>query len=309
MGRLPAVHTARPEEREAAFRLMFGRLADADQDRRVANALHLMSSGELDPAGLFVVRGPSGLRGAIACLPVPGASGLVWPPHAAGARQVETEDALVRGACAWLRERGARIGQSLLVPEETPLAGPLERNGFRHVTTLWCMAHPLGQLPPEPPAPRLDFQNYDPARSQVFHETLLRTYEGTEDCPEVTGVRTIDEIITGHRAQGVYDPGHWWLALAEGRPAGLLLLAESPDTDAWDLAYVGVVPEARRQGVGRRLVLKALHEAKAGAAGQLTLSVDARNVAARQLYEGLGFERFEEREVYLVIWERAGQEG
>ena len=36
---------------------------------------------ELDPEGLFVLRGRGGLVGAVLCLALPGAAGLVWPPQ------------------------------------------------------------------------------------------------------------------------------------------------------------------------------------------------------------------------------------
>ncbi len=71
---------------------------------------------------------------------------------------------------------------------------------------------------------------------------MIQSYEGTADCPEITGARTAEEIIEGHRAQGKYDPGRWWLALAAGQAIGVVLLTEVPEWAAWDLAYIGVVP-------------------------------------------------------------------
>jgi ribosomal protein S18 acetylase RimI-like enzyme len=50
----------------------------------------------------------------------------------------------------------------------------------------------------------------------------------------------------------------------------------------------------------------ALRMARQGRAAQLTLSVDRRNHPAWNLYTSLGFEPYEEREVYLAIWKRAG---
>jgi ribosomal protein S18 acetylase RimI-like enzyme len=65
--------------------------------------------------------------------------------------------------------------------------------------------------------------------------------------------------------------------------------------------YLGVVPEARGQGLGRELVNKALWEARAADAPQLTLSVDARNQPALNLYRSMGFEEYDRREVFLKI--------
>ena len=92
------------------------------------------------------------------------------------------------------------------------------------------------------------------------------------------------------------------LALADGRPVGVLMLMRSPETLDWEISYVGVVPEARRRGIGRELVLKALSEARTAGAPYLTLSVDARNHRARELYRVLGFEAYDRREVFLAVW-------
>jgi ribosomal protein S18 acetylase RimI-like enzyme len=300
----PAIAPARPRELEAAFGLIFRHVAEGEREARVANALHLVRQGELDPAGILLATEGGASVGAIACLPVPGASGLVWPPQAvAGPRQAAVEDALVRHAADWLRRRGARLGQCLLTAEEVPLAEPLLRNGFAHVTSLCYMQHDLSPLPRPPGDERLRCVPYgevaDPA---AFADTLLRTYEGTQDCPEITGVRSAEEIIAGHRAQGKHDPARWWLALAGGRPVGVLLLCEVPEWAAWDVAYVGVVPEARGRGYGRELMHKALAKARADGVARLTLSVDVRNRPAWGLYTDLGFVKSDRREVYLAIW-------
>jgi ribosomal protein S18 acetylase RimI-like enzyme len=295
----PIVEPARPEEREAAFRLILQ--GSEDHESRIANALRLVELGELKESGILVVRRPLGLSGAMVCLPIPGAGALVWPPRAVpGSEQAEIEDCLARHALAWLRQCGAKLAQALLVKGDVPLAAPLERNGFRRVTSL-CYMRAEPTSPPPDIGPRLDFQPYDPADAGPFHATLLRTYEGTLDCPEVTGVRDIAEIIAGHRAPDGAEMDHWWLALERDRPAGVLLLTETAGSETWEVAYVGVVPEARGRGVGRQLVLKALREARAAGMCQLSLSVDARNQPAIQLYRGLGFQLYDQREVYLAI--------
>jgi ribosomal protein S18 acetylase RimI-like enzyme len=298
------VESARPAEWQPAFHLIFQHLDAEEQEARVGNALRLLRLGELDSAGLFVLRGPHGLLGAMVCLPVPGASGLVWPPQVvAGPDRGLREDQLVRHASAWLQQRGAKLAQALLAPAEAYLAVPLERNGFVHITSLWYLRHGLNGLASNPgPTGRLTYEPYHPADREAFGATLLRTYEGTRDCPEVNGVRELGEILDGHAAQGAHPTKHWWLAREQGRPVGVLLLADVPDLGGWDLSYVGVVPEARRRGLGRDLAGRALCEARAAGAPQLTLAVDTRNLPAQNLYLGLGFEPFDRREVYLAIW-------
>jgi ribosomal protein S18 acetylase RimI-like enzyme len=300
----PTPEPARTDELAAAFRLIFHSLGPKEAGVRVANALHLVQRGEIDPRGVFVLRGPTGLLGALVCLPVPGASGLLWPPGTVDDdRRREREDLLLQHTLAWLRQRGVKLAQTLLAPEEMFLARPLERNGLAHVTDLWYMRHDL-DIPVrwlDTPA-RLTFRPYDPDHPSLFHQTLQHTYEQTRDCPEVNGVRTIEDVIEGHRNQGTYDPDCWWLASLSGEPVGVAIVTELPERGDWEVAYMGVVPEARRRGFGREILLKALTEARAAEVPRLTLSVDSRNQPAWDLYRSLGFEPFDRRAVYLLVW-------
>jgi ribosomal protein S18 acetylase RimI-like enzyme len=303
MGPPPVIAPAGPRELEAAFRLIFRHVEEAERETRVANGLHLVRQGELDPSCILVATEDGSPVGALACLPVPGASGLVWPPQAlAGPRQAAIEDALVQQASAWLRGRGIRLGQCLLSAEELPLGEPLLRNGFTHVTSLCYMQHDLSPVPAPVDAGLCCVPYPELPGVAAFIETLLRTYEGTQDCPEITGVRGPEEILAGHRAQGKHDPRRWWLALSEGRPVGVLLLSEVPEWAALDVAYVGVVPEARGRGHGRALMHRALAEARADGVARLTLSVDVRNRPAWALYTDMGFTPNDRREVFLAIW-------
>jgi len=302
----PTPEPARTEERADAFRLLFQRQPPADADRLLANALFLVQSGQLDPAGLFVLRGPDGVRAALLCLINPGASAALWPPQARrDAERRGDEDALLTHALAWVFSRGAKLIQAQLTLEEKDEAAALERHGFRHITHLWQLRRDL-RAAPAPPAAGPARLHYDPYRSDnsdAFQRALLRTYEGTLDCPEVNGVRTVEEVVVGHRAQGVYDPARWLLAQQDGAPVGVLLLTAADGGD-WEVAYVGVVPAARGRGVGRELMLKALVEARQGGARRLVLSVDGRNRPAGELYRGLGFTPDEWREVFLAVWGR-----
>jgi ribosomal protein S18 acetylase RimI-like enzyme len=299
-----SVESARPEDLAAAFRLMFQQTPAVDLDARVTNALNLVERGELDPAGVVVARQDNQLVGAMVCLRVPGASGLVWPPQTLSSGvQRAVEDGLVRFASDWLRGHGAKLGQALLTPADVHRGAALARNGFIHITSLWYLRHRPDWTADWFSSPeQLKFRSYREIDPAPFHETMLRTYEATRDCPEVNGVRSLNEIVEGHQAQGTFDPDRWWLAWHGGRPVGVLLMTDMPEWDSWDVSYVGVVPEARQRGFGRELMRKALLEARTAEVRQLTLSVDARNQPAWNLYHQLGFESFDQREVFLAVW-------
>jgi ribosomal protein S18 acetylase RimI-like enzyme len=114
-------------------------------------------------------------------------------------------------------------------------------------------------------------------------------------------VRTVEEILDGHRSQGRHDPRRWWLATDAGQAVGVALVSLTPESGEWDVMYVGVVPAARRRGFGREMMLKVLLEAAADGVPGVTLSVDGRNDPAWHLYRALGFEPFDRREVFLAI--------
>jgi ribosomal protein S18 acetylase RimI-like enzyme len=296
------IESARPSEHAEAFRLAFQHLSQRDQTARVATALELVRKKEIEPAGILVARLAGRLVGSLICMTTPGAGGLLWPPQVlpGSLDRTDVEDRLIQQATLWLRGRGAKLAQAMLVPDEIHLAGAFPRNGFPRITTLSYLRRDLEEAVPEA-GQSLTYQLHA-AEPALFEKTLLRTYEQTLDCPELSGAREIAEIIEGHRAQGVHDPGLWWLALADGQPVGVLLVCQMPEWNSWDVSYVGVVAEARRRGFGTRILAKAMREAKHSLVPQLTLSVDQRNRAALKLYENLGFEPFDQREVYLAVW-------
>ncbi len=306
MSRLFNISQVSAQELPVAFQLVFQHVAAEDREARVANAVRMVQTGELIPEGVLVARRANQLLGALVCLPVAGAGGLVWPPQARpGPSQVAVEDQLVQHAASWLRSRGAKLAQSLLNPADVHLAKPLERNGFAHITSLWYMRCQFQEaVTTAAVGSSLKYESYWATNKEAFHQTLLQSYEGTLDCPEVNDIRTLDEILSGHQAQGVHSPDRWWLALHDRTPVGVLLLADMPEWSSWDVSYVGVVPAARRRGFGRQLMVKASAEALRANVQQLTLSVDSRNRPAWELYRQLGFEPFEKREVFLAIWNK-----
>ncbi|HEV8060218.1 MAG TPA: GNAT family N-acetyltransferase, partial [Gemmataceae bacterium] len=283
-------------------RLIFQAAPDSERAARVSHAIDMLRLGELQRQGIWVATESTLIAGAMICLQVPGASALVWPPQAEpGAQRTAIEDALVMHCNGWLRGQGVRVAQCLMEEKDQLLAVPLLRNEFRKVTSLEYLRHDLTRVPAMP-IDSLRYQTYRDADPALFRATLERTYQETLDCPELNGVRAMEEIVAGHVAQGRHDPNRWWLAFEGDLPVAVLLLTATPEWWAWDLSYLGVVPTARRQGFARNLAYKAIGEARRAGQSKLTLSVDRRNLPARVLYESLGFVLYDHREVYLALW-------
>lgn len=295
-----SITPARPDAWPAAFDLALQYAPADERPTRVANALALLAAGDLHPEGLLAACDARGLIGMQVVVPLAGASGLFWLPQVKpGIEGDAVADALVQAGLAWLHQRGDKLAHAILEPALLCGAAPLLRNGFVHVTRLHYFRHDLLDLSRVPLQPALRLEPYRAHQPKVFHQTLLRTYEGSRDCPELNQRRTIEEIIAGHRAQGHFHPERWQLAWLDDEPAGVVIATEMFDNLGWDLSYVGVVPQRRRRGVGRALTGWALEAAKQAHAEQMILAVDARNEPALAMYEQLGFQRTEDREVLL----------
>jgi ribosomal protein S18 acetylase RimI-like enzyme len=301
------VASARPEERAAALDLFFQHLDDDDRAGRVEHVTRLIADGELAADGIFVCRIGDTLAGTMVGVALPGATGMVWPPRALdGAQQAMVEDHLVRYANHWLRQRGCKFGQGLLARAETPFGAVLERSGYARVTTLLYLRKELDAretLPVANEPADLVCQDYTLCDHEHFHGTLLASYEDTLDCPELNEARTAEEIIAGYRGVEGCRPERWWLAYHQNRPAGVLILTEHPARASWDLSYLGLVRSARRRGLGQALTRKALRDAQAAGAMSMTLTMDVRNEPAWRLYRAFNFETYDQREVYLSVFE------
>lgn len=98
------------------------------------------------------------------------------------------------------------------------------------------------------------------------------------------------------------DPnGHYLIAHPPGQPdtivayAGLRAPRGAPQAD---VQTIGVIPEARRQGLGRVLLTQLVNEARRRGATELFLEVRADNPGAQSLYDSLGFEPIATRARY-----------
>ena len=296
------VGPARADERVEAFRLYFQQVPEDERAGRVDRGLELVASGQVAPDGVLVCRQGGRIVGAMVGLALPGGAGLAWPPQVLrGFDQVLVEDRLIEFTCGWLRQRGCKFAQVLLATQEPQLAEPLQRHGFRHVTILHYLQKTL-EAQDDLPALRLDYRTWSFVDAALFPQTLERSYRHTLDCPELNEVRDVEDVMAGYQAMPGYRPDRWWLAWQDDQAVGILITVELQEQQAWELLYVGLVPEARGRRLGQEMTRKAMHEAWSAGAERLTLTVDDRNAPARQTYAALGFEAFDRRAVLLRIF-------
>jgi ribosomal protein S18 acetylase RimI-like enzyme len=302
-----SVSLAATHELLPALRLLFARGRDGG-DNAAESLRDELLARERDSFAVFAARDDAGrVRGAVLAQALPGALGVAWPPRA---ERSDAEDSLVAAACNWLRGRGVKVCQAFPTADELPDAAALERNGFRRVTQLVSMRREVDAdqdrtaWHAETP---VMFAPYRRREVAPFGTVLLATYEGSLDCPELTGTRTTDDILAGYLRDDVLPPtADWYLAWRKTEAPkpedvlGVVILDAGPVPGTTEIAYLGLVPAARGKGYGDELVRFAIHSAAADKALAMTVSVDSRNEPALRLYRRHGFAEVERREVFLL---------
>jgi ribosomal protein S18 acetylase RimI-like enzyme len=198
---------------------------------------------------------------------------------------------LINETCAAFARRDIHLAQVLLEPGNYPARKLFNQCGFSDLAELLYLQTHVRNVPD--PAMPLGFtwENYTPATHGQFVKTIQASYEDSLDCPALTGLRHMEDVIASHKASGEFDPNHWFLLAESGTPIAALLLAKAPRTDAMELVYLGLTPAARGRGLGALVLRKALRVTQDEEISRLSLAVDAANVPALKLYYRHGMER------------------
>lgn len=306
------VRPARSDEWEAALTIQFSGFDPGRRAETLTEALAGAAHGSLDLSGLLIAEG-NGQLGAVALVTLlPDGVGVTWP---AASRLVDPVDragalaAVLGGVMDVFQREQVVWGQCLADCSENWDTAALLRAGFRSGGTLAFLARGLEDLPGPSPEAGLNWEEYDPARNgNRFARTLEQTYLGSIDCPLINGLRTGDAALASHRLSGEFRPSWWRLYQHGGSDAALLLLGDHPDQNAVELVYVGVTPEARGAGLGRRLVEEGLRLGRERERAALFLAVDERNSYAVSVYEDLGFVPLARRELFLWLRSSSARE-
>ncbi|MCK4343097.1 MAG: GNAT family N-acetyltransferase [Phycisphaerae bacterium] len=262
-----------------------------------------LAAGTLEWQGLRSgsAAAPSGLFFAVL---LPGATAIVMIP-APGVGGIDPADqlAITVAGLAELRHRRLHYAQALLEPEAAAKCELLEQAGFRPLAPLIYLERGASYPRVDPPAAHeAEWISYGAGSRAKFAEVVLATYHESRDCPELAGLRPIDDILASHQASGHFDPRLWELARVAGRSAGCLLLSRLAEGDLLEIVYMGVVPAYRRQGVGTLLLLRALEQCRHVGVPRLTVVVDERNDPAKRLYNRFAFTPVSKRDAYLYRW-------
>jgi ribosomal protein S18 acetylase RimI-like enzyme len=296
-------------ERGAALGVLYRRIAEGLRPSLVAEALEEAEQGWIDLSGLWIARRRGRIVGALLTQHLPGRAAAVWAPEVEPSwGRADLAERLLRTALADLQGRGVRIVQALVDASAPARASTdLTRAGMPHVTNLMYLARPTAPpLAEDRPTVQFTWRPFGPETEPEFHEVMQRTYLGSLDMPELEGVRSLDDVLASHQAGGRFDPNHWQIGRLPDEPgaSAIVLLSNPSDREAWEVAYLGLTPEARGRGLGRAALAHALALAR-DQTPRLELAVDARNLPAERLYLAAGFLPFDRRSVHLRVMNSA----
>lgn len=244
--------------------------------------------------------------GRTAMLFISGPDDLTDRPDDPDAARQE-RSALLAEACDHLRalrrDDGAQavvLAQALLEPEETDAMDALASAGFMRLGDLAYLRRPIprsggGTSVRWPAGVSLRRMTDTPGDMALLSRALDRSYEHTLDCPELCGLRDVDDVLESHRSVGDFDPGMWWLILADGQAEGCMLLSVCPEQSSVELVYLGLSPALRGKGLGGQLLMLGVQSLTGRGEKNLTCAVDTRNTPAMSLYRRCGFHKFATR--------------
>lgn len=198
----------------------------------------------------------------------------------------------VNETCASFARRDVHLAQVLLEPSNQMARRLFAQCGFSDLAELQYLQTEVRSNVPPPVLPvGFSWETYSPITHTKFIQTIQATYQNSLDCPALTGLRQMEDVIASHQASGEFDPNHWFLLYERQTPMAVLLLAKSPRTDAMELVYLGLVPQARGRGLGALMLRKALRLTADLNVSRLSLAVDASNIPALKLYYRHGLEK------------------
>jgi ribosomal protein S18 acetylase RimI-like enzyme len=287
-----------PDRLEEAISCLLAINGVTDQPR-VRRFLDYAQANNIDLKHLWATPDTSGhYTSSILAVPSPGRTAMFFASHPADSSQIAVIAAMIDHAALSLNTQQEtpqiHLAQALLDPSETLLHSAFTQGGFSELATLSYMERPIGKPASFPKLTWPDDITIEPFTEALEHEVIAvleASYEDTLDCPALRGLRDTRDIYNGHRATGQFDSKLWTILRTHGQPAGVILINIAPASSGAELVYLGLAPDVRHRGLGRRLLIHGLTLAAERSLRTISLAVDERNEPAIALYRNQKFRR------------------
>lgn len=231
----------------------------------------------------------------------PGAMGMLFhSPLGAPGVQRDALDELMGAICGEALAGGLRFVQALLSPDDSAGAEVMLSAGFRVLAELVYLERDLAAGPTRGEArDELTWRCYGEFDEAGLARLIEATYEGSLDCPELRGVRSMEEVLAAHKTSGTFRGDSWWIAECHGAPVGCILVNDSARHASAEIVYLGVAPRHRGRGYGRAMVRHALAHLAGRSLATVRLAVDGQNTFARAAYDAEGFRQVTRRTAFV----------
>ena len=291
------VRPARPSELTPAISILLAGIENRASRDQVQTFLTMAGQRGLDLEDLWVAVRDGRIDWAMLPVVSPGRTMLLLSPPMLPSQVTDAPIAAVlQGACTAHQQHGVELAQLLLDPAASTLRQAYVRQGFSELAELIYLQRDVTKLPSVPPLPRsMAIENYSASTHQLFKQTIARSYEHSLDCPGLSGMRDMEDVLIGHKGGNEFDPALWFLLTESQQPRGILLLGTASHANALELVYLGLTPEARGKGLGDALMNLALVSVMRHSRAELTLAVDSHNTPAVNLYFRHGLRRIGSR--------------
>jgi len=297
MDELLQIGPARGETALRSLELLLGDVREVDQHLQVRS----LRVDEIPREGLLEARRGDRVVGAVLLIVQPGKTALVWPPRLVEGEPPQTADLLLEAAGEQMTTGGLSMAYAALESGSQRDDHLLRSHGYDSLGSVLYLVSDELDFPLTRPEIALDLEPYGEANHARLARVVEATYCQTRDCPRLTGVRDVEDVLAGYRHTGRFDPAHWLLIRHRGEDVGCLIVADHPEHGCCELVYMGLIVAARGRGWGRRLAQYAQWlTARAGRA-QLVVAVDAANEPAIAAYISVGFRAWDRRAIYVKL--------
>ena len=252
------------------------------------NQVVCLQNDQVAAAGLWV---PNPGKSAICYLP---------PSRYLQGREAQTA-ACLKAAAGEAAAAGMKMIQGIFDSEEKILPGIYQSAEYQLLAVLQFMEHTARWTLPEIQLPDdYDLETYRPDTHELFKQAIGASYEQTLDCPAMSGLRSLDEVIVGHQHAGTFDPALWFVLVHQARGVGVLILTYHASMNSLDVTYLGIGHAHRGRHLGSFFMNQTRKIMRLTGARTSTLAVDERNTPAVGLYRKVGYRPTQRREVYFL---------
>ena len=279
---------ARPAELTAAVGMILGSPGRPAPAAQVAELINSAASRRIDVQGIWVAEVSGRIVWAVLPILNPGRTLLLLTSQEVGSPNLPAAR-LVEEICRHFAGQGVQLTQVLLESQSHQARQFFASMGYKEIAELIYLQ---GQVPRNTAAPAMPehmrWLEYSSATHSIFADAITKTYRDSLDCPDLSGLREIDDVIAGHQATGEFDPSGWQLLMERDQAMGVFLLSRIPQSDAMELVYLGLPPEARGRGLGIFLMKQIFFLILGNQRRKLSLAVDSKNEPALKLYYRFG---------------------